>query len=83
MAISVEELEKRTREVEIPPTQRDYFTITEFRKVRSLPPDHEHELIDGEITINKRSPIQFISITDFERVAEELPDHRIELIGSN
>ncbi len=80
MATSVEELEKRKKPVEIPPTQRDYFTIPEFRKVRSLLPDYELELINGEITVNKRSPLQFISIADFERVAEEFPDHRIELI---
>jgi len=78
MTTSIEEIEKK--QVEIPPTRRDYFTMPEFRKVRALLPDYELELIDGEITVNKRSPLQFISIADFERVAEEFPDHRIELI---
>jgi len=80
MAISVDEVEKKKKQVEIPPARRGYFTIPEFRKVRALLPDYELELIDGEITVNKRSPLQFISIADFERVAEEFPDHRIELI---
>lgn len=80
MATSIEELEKKERQAEIPPAQRDYFTIPEFRKIRYLLPDYELELIDGEITVNKRSPLQSISIADFERVAEEFPDHRIELI---
>jgi len=78
MSTSVEEI--KNKQVEIPPTQRDYFTIPEFRKVRALLPDYELELIDGEITVNKRSPLQSISIADFEKVAEEFPDHRIELI---
>jgi Uma2 family endonuclease len=80
MGTSVEDIEKKKKQVEIPPTRRDYFTIPEFWKIRSLLPDYELELIDGEITVNKRSPLQFISIADFERVAEEFPDHRIELI---
>lgn len=80
MATSVEDIEKKKKQVEVPPTRRDYFTIPEFWKIRSLLPDYELELIDGEITVNKRSPLQFISIADFERVAEEFPDHRIELI---
>ena len=80
MATSVEDIEKKKKPVEIPPTQRDYFTIPEFRKVRALLPDYELELVNGEITVNKRSPLQFISIADFYRVAEEFPDHRIELI---
>lgn len=80
MATSVEEIEKKKGQIEIPPSRRGYFTIPEFRKVRSLLPDYELELINGEITINKRSPLQFISIEDFERVADEFPDHRIELI---
>ncbi len=80
MATSVEEIEEKKKQVEIPPTRRDYFTIPEFRKVRSLLPDYELELINGEITLNKRSPLQSISIADFKKVAEEFPDHRIELI---
>jgi Uma2 family endonuclease len=80
MATSIEEIEKKKEQVEIPPTRRDYFTIPEFRKVRALLPDYELELIDGEITVNKRSPLQFISIADFKRVADEFPEHRIELI---
>jgi Uma2 family endonuclease len=81
MAISVEEIGKEKKQAEIPPTRRDYFTIPEFRKIRSLLPDYELELINGEITVNKRSSLQFISIADFKRVAEEFPDHRIELIN--
>src|SRR5262245_12698400 len=81
MATSVEEIDKKKKQVEIPPTRRGYFTIPEFWKIRSLLPDYELELINGEITINKRSPLQFISIADFKRVAEEFPDHRIELIN--
>src|SRR5215475_11195642 len=80
MGASVEDIEKKKKQIEAPPTRRDYFTIPEFRKIRSLLPDYELELIDGEITVNKRSPLQFISIADFARVAEEFPDHRIELI---
>jgi Uma2 family endonuclease len=80
MAASVEEIEKKKKQAEIPPMRRDYFTIPEFRKVRSLLPDYELELINGEITLNKLSPLQSISIADFKKVAEEFPDHRIELI---
>jgi uncharacterized protein YlzI (FlbEa/FlbD family) len=81
MATGVEEIEKKMNQVEIPPTRRGYFTIPEFWKIRSLLPDYELELINGEITVNKRSPLQYISIADFRRVAEEFPDHRIELIN--
>lgn len=81
MAISVEEIGKEKKQAEIPPARRDYFTVSEFRKIRSLLPDYELELINGEITVNKRSPFQFISIADFEKVAEEFHDHRIELIN--
>src|SRR5215510_13661031 len=77
---AVEEVEKKKNQADIPPTRRGYFTIPEFRKIRSLLPDYELELINGEITVNKRSPLQFISIADFKKVAEEFPDHRIELI---
>jgi Uma2 family endonuclease len=80
MAISVEEIGMEKKQAEIPPTRRGYFTIPEFRKIMSLLPDHVLELINGEITVNKRSPLQFISIADFKRVAEEFPDHRMELI---
>jgi len=80
MATSAEEIEKKKKQDEIPPTRRDYFTVPEFRKVRSLLPDYELELINGKITVNKRSPLQSISIADFKKVAEEFPDHRIELI---
>src|SRR5262249_37871235 len=48
--------------------------------IRSLLPDYELELINGEITVNKRSPLQFISIADFKRVAEEFSHHRVEFI---
>jgi Uma2 family endonuclease len=81
MATSVEEIEKKKKQVEIPPTRRDYFTIPEFKKVREILPDLELELLRGEIVIDKRSARQFFSIEDFEKVAEELPDHRIELIN--
>ncbi|MBO0725733.1 MAG: Uma2 family endonuclease [Blastocatellia bacterium] len=81
MAISVEEIGKEKKPVEAPPTRRDYFTVSEFREIRSLLPDYELELINGEITVNKRSPLQYISIEDFKKVADEFPDHRIELIN--
>src|SRR5437867_3762700 len=81
MVTSVEEIEKKKNQIEIPPTRRDYFTIPEFKKVREILPDLELELLRGEIVINKRSARQFFSIEDFEKVAEELPDHRIELIN--
>ncbi|HZF37204.1 MAG TPA: Uma2 family endonuclease [Blastocatellia bacterium] len=81
MTISVEEIEKKWGRVEIPPARRGYFTILEFWRIRSLLFDYELELINGEITVNKRSPLQSISIADFKRVAEEFPDHRIELIN--
>src|SRR5215475_2771490 len=80
MAISAEEIEKKMSQVEILPARRDYFTVSELRRVRELLPEYELGLINGEIIVNKRSPLQFISIADFERVAEEFPDHRIELI---
>ncbi|MCI0524512.1 MAG: Uma2 family endonuclease, partial [Acidobacteria bacterium] len=78
MATSIEEI--KGHQLEIPPARRDYFTITEFKKVVSLMPYYALELIDGEITINKRSPLQSFSIADFEKVVEQFPDHRIELI---
>jgi len=81
MATSVEEIEKKKNQVEIPPARRDYFTIPEFRRVRKVLPDLEIELIYGEIVINKQSRRDHFSIEDFKTVAEELPDHRIELIN--
>jgi len=81
MATSIEEIEQKREQAEISPARRDYFTVSEFWKVRALLPDYELELINGEITINKRSPLKFISIEDFKKVAEEFPDHRIELIN--
>jgi hypothetical protein len=38
MATSVEEIGKKKNQVEIPPARRDYFTIPEFWKIRSLLP---------------------------------------------
>jgi Uma2 family endonuclease len=81
MATSIEEIEKKKEQVEMPPARRDYFTIPEFRKIRKVLPDLELELIYGEIVINKRSRRDYFSIEDFKAVAEELPDHRIELIN--
>ena len=81
MATSVEEIKKKKKQVEIPPAQRDYFTIPEFKRVREVLPELELELSHGEIVIKKRSTRQFFSIEDFKKVAEELPDHRIELIN--
>src|SRR5262245_61949254 len=83
MATSGEEIEKRKKQVEIPPTQRDYFTIPEFKKVKDVLPDLELELLRGKIVINKRSSRQFFSIEDFKKVAEELPNHRIEMINGS
>ncbi len=79
MATVAEEI-KQT-EIAIPPTQRDYFTIAEFKEVRKALPDHVLELIRGEIVINKRSPHDYFSIEDFKVIAETLPDHRLELIN--
>jgi Uma2 family endonuclease len=81
MTTRIEEIGRGKKQAEISPARRDYFTVSEFWKVRSLLPDYELELINGEVTVNKRSPLQFISIEDFEKVADEFPDHRIELIN--
>ncbi len=61
MATSIEEIEQKKGQVEIPPTRRDYFTISEFKRVRKVLPDLELELIFGEIVINKRSRRDYFS----------------------
>jgi len=33
MGASVEDIEKKKKQIEAPPTRRDYFTIPEFRKI--------------------------------------------------